>query len=73
MIPFLKNKEASVSGPVDIERRKPDEEQEYDALEAAAEDLCNAIAAKDYKGIAVALRAAIQLADSEPHIEGEHV
>lgn len=73
MIPFMRNKEASVSGPVDIERRKPDEEPEYDALESAAEDLCNAVAAKDYKGVAAALRAAFQLADSEPHEEGEHI
>lgn len=74
MIPYLKlGKEASVSAPVSVEKRKPDQDSEYDPLEVAAEDLCNAIAAKDYKAIAEALRAAFQLADSEPHIEGEHI
>lgn len=74
MIPFLKHsKEASVSGPIDIEKRKPDEESEYDALEAAAEDLGNALASKDFKAAAAALRAAFQLADSEPHEEGPHL
>ena len=74
MIPFMRNKEASVSAPAEVERRKPDsEEGEYDALEAAAEDLGAALAAKDFKAAAAALRAAFQLADSEPHIEGEHI
>lgn len=73
MIPFMRNKEASISAPSTIEKRTPDEESEYDALESAAEDLCHAIEAKDYKGIAAALRAAFQLADEEPHVEGEHL
>jgi len=75
MLPFLKNRyEASSSGPVESMERKPDEgkEEEYDSLESAAEDLCNAIEAKDYKAAAVALRAAFELMDSEPHYEGEH-
>ena len=73
MLPFLKrNKDASASGPVDSIKREPDEGAEYDALEAAAEDLSRAIDAKDIKGMAAALRAAFELCDSEPHQEGEH-
>lgn len=73
MIPFMRNKEASVSAPAAVEKRTPDEPQEFDALEAAAEDLGSALAAKDFKAAAAALRAAFQLADSEPHQEGEHI
>ena len=74
MLPFLKlNKEASDAGPAESIERKSDHEEEYDVLESAAEDLCHAIDAKDYKAIAVALRAAFELLDSEPHEEGEHI
>lgn len=69
MIPFLKHKEAAASGPIDSIKREPDEEPEFDTLEAAAEDLCRAIEAKDYKAIAAALRAAFDLLESQPHEE----
>jgi len=74
MLPFLKNtKEAGVSGPIEsIERKSDNEDEQYDVMEAAAEDLMNAIHAKDVKAIAEALRAAFELADSEPHMEGPH-
>lgn len=74
MLPFLKYKlEASASAPAESMKREPDEEPEYDALESAGQDLIDAIHSKDAKGVAVALRAAFQLADSEPHEEGEHI
>lgn len=74
MLPFLKlNKEASSSGPVESVERKPDEEPEYDAMESAAEDLISAIHSKDAPAAAAALRAAFELADSQPHVEGEHI
>lgn len=74
MIPFLKkNLEASASSPIESVERKPDEGAEYDVLESAAEDLCRAIDAKDYKSIAAALRAAFELLDSQPHEEGPHI
>jgi hypothetical protein len=75
MLPFLKhNYEGSASAPVESVERKPDEESEdYDALESAAEDLCHAIEAKDYKAAAAALRAAFELCDTEPHKEGPHI
>jgi hypothetical protein len=73
MLPFLKkDKEASVSVPVDVQKREPDEESDYDTLESAADDLISAIHAKDTKGVCVALRAAFELLDSEPHDEGPH-
>lgn len=74
MIPFLKRKEeASISAPADKIKRDPDDGAEVDSLEVAAEDLCNAVHAKDYKAAASALRAAFELLDSEPHEEGEHI
>lgn len=67
MIPYLKHKQdASASLPIESIERKPDEEPEYDALESAAEDLCHAVEAKDYKAAASALRAAFDLLESQP-------
>lgn len=75
MLPFLKrDKEGSASAPPDRIMREPDDESDsYDPLHAAAEDLISAIHSKDIKGAAEALRAAFELADSEPHVEGEHI
>jgi hypothetical protein len=74
MLPFLKNlKEVgSMSSTPDSMSRTPDEGSDYDSLESAAEDLMNAVHSKDIKGIAAALRAAFELVDSQPHVEGEH-
>lgn len=66
MIPFLKRKdEASASGPVDSIKREPDQEPEFDTLEAAGQDLIDAIHSKDAKAVAAALRAAFDLAQPE--------
>jgi len=75
MLPFLKRKqEGSMSADDDHVLRKPDEgSEEYDTMHAVAEDLLKAIEAKDVPGIAAAFRAGFELADSEPHEEGEHV
>ena len=74
MIPFLKHsKEASSSGPIESIERKPDNEEEYDSMESAAEELCNAVHAKDIKAIAAALRSAFEMCDSQPHEEGEQI
>lgn len=74
MLPFLKrDKEASVSGPVETLTRKSDEgSEEYDPMHAAAEDLIHALNSKNITNVAEALRAAFHIADAEPHIEGEH-
>lgn len=76
MLPFLKDKkEGSMSSSAvpDKVQRKPDEDAEYDTFHAVAEDLINAIKAHDVPGCAEALRAAFDLADSEPHVEGPHM
>lgn len=74
MLPMLKDKkEASIALPSDSIQREPDEEQEYDFMESAAEDLCHAITSKDYKAIAEALRAAFDIMESQPHEEGPHI
>lgn len=74
MLPFKTYREGAASSePVEPVKRKPDEESEFDSLESAAEDLCHAVEAKDYKAIASALRAAFELMEEEPHQEGPHV
>jgi hypothetical protein len=78
MLPFLKPK--SVAGLI-ISHRKPDGSNQADhmegdenaALEACAEDLIRAIHAKDAKAAAEALKSAFEIADSMPHVEGEHI
>ncbi len=75
MLPFLKkSQDGASSSPVEHITREPDEgtEEEYDSMESAAEDLCNAVHSKNYKAVASALRAAFELAESEPHEEGPH-
>lgn len=74
MLPFMKkNKESSVSVASEAIKREPDHEVEYDALHAAAEDILQAIEKKDVANLAIALRAAFELCDSEPHVEGPHL
>lgn len=76
MIPFLRNKkDAGVSVPIESIKREHDEdkEQDFDVLESAAEELIHAVHSKDIKAVAMALRSAFELMDSEPHIEGEHI
>lgn len=71
MLPYLKNKlETAVSLPVDIKKREPDSEPEFDSLESAGQDLIDAVHAKDAKAVAAALRAGFDLLESEPHQEG---
>lgn len=74
-LPFLKKPKSSAG--IAMEYRKPDEKPEHDAsdesgLEMAAEDLIRAHANNDKKAVAAALRAAFQILDSEPHVEGPH-
>lgn len=72
MLPFLKNsKEASGSGPQEKVTREHDDE-DFDSIEVAAQDVIDAVHAKDVKALASALRAAFELCDSEPHEEGPH-
>lgn len=50
-----------------------DESYNKDGLHAAAQDLLDALNAKDVGGIAAALQNAFELCDKEPHEEGPHV
>lgn len=73
-LPFLKSK-VRATPMVDVQKRKPDQEDDMSGsapLEAAAQDICNAIEQKDYTHLALALRAAFQILDAEPHQEGPH-
>lgn len=74
ILPFLAKK-TQQSGLI-VQERQPDEKSEgtdEDAgMHAAAKDLMDAVHAKDIKRVAEALRAAFQIADSEPHNEGPH-
>ena len=73
MLPFLRPR--AQTGVI-VEQRKPDEEtpSEISELEMAADDLINAIHAKDKRGVAEALKACYALCASEPEsdpFEGE--
>lgn len=72
MLPWNKKKEAAAAA-MPIQKREHDEDFEYDSMESAADDLLMALEKKDSKGIAAALRAAFDLFDSEPHVEGPHI
>ncbi len=70
MLPALKRKnDVGISIPAESIERKPDEGAEYDVLESAADDLIAAVHSKDTKAVCVALRAAFELLESEPHQE----
>lgn len=42
-------------------------------LEAAAQELIDAVGVKDAAGVASALRNAFSILESQPHEEGEHI
>lgn len=73
MLPFLQRKSdsASSSEPVDHQLREPDDGEV--GIHSAAEDLCNAVHSRDIKAVAAALRAAFELMDEQPHVEGPHL
>lgn len=52
---------------------KIEKDEDDMGLLAAAEDLLDAIKKDDKNQVAVALRAAFEILDAEPHVEGEHV
>jgi hypothetical protein len=64
---FLSKKVVQTSAP---EVEGPHLEE---GMKAAAEDLIHAVHNKDIEAVAAALRAAFEIADSEPHVEGEHI
>lgn len=75
MLPFQKNKEASVSVAPDVIKRdsdEPKEDHDY-GLEACGSDLIAAVKSGDASAVGAALKAAFELCDSQPHQEGPHV
>lgn len=77
-LPFLAKNKQKISGAIMTKVRSPDapeteEDQSNQGLLAAARDLITAVQAGDEKGVAQALQAAFEIADSQPHSEGEHV
>jgi hypothetical protein len=64
-----------------VKQRAPDAEEpeqaeesnDNEGLEACARELLHAIEARDHKAMARALVDLFQIADSQPHEEGEHV
>ena len=65
MLPFLKqNKEGSASGPVESEKRSPDEDKEesFDGLESSMDELHQALMSKNYKDAAQIFRSCLELA-----------
>lgn len=71
MLPFLKKSQESSALPADPVTRAPDDDS-FDVLEVAAQDLIAAVESKNAKGVASALRAAFDLCEGEPHNEGPH-
>lgn len=78
MLPFLKNKQNSTG--IAMKMRKPDSEESSEQqddsnadLEICAIDILKAIKTNDIKLLAQALKTAFEIADSEPHVEGEHI
>jgi hypothetical protein len=77
MLPFLKKKEDVTSPGLIVKTRMPDKTEENqdtgsEGMHSAAQDLLSAIESKDTKAIASALKAAFDIADSQPHEEGAH-
>lgn len=85
VLPFLKNKKAAglILSPVKPQGSpRPDgrfidiyseESNENNGLVSCAQDLLKAIEMKDPKAMADAMKAAFQILDSEPHVEGPHL
>jgi len=73
-LPFLNRiKDAGIAGVVTVHRSPDKPEETPDGVHMAAQDLIDAVKTNDVKAVAAALRAAFEIMDSEPHVEGEHL
>lgn len=79
-LPFLKKNKISNSIAERVtekgfKRIDADEPESYsmEDLEACATDIIDAILLKDTKKLAMALKSAFEICDSQPHVEGEHI
>jgi len=79
MLPFLKAKQAGIAGTIqkfrEPDQKEAQEEQDEPSEEhmAIAHDVMRAVKADDTKELAKALKAAFEIMDAEPHIEGKHI
>lgn len=73
-LPFLSYKNNQGAG-VQTVHRAPDspDDTAHDGLRAASRDLIAAVSAGDAEKVSAALRAAFDILDSEPHVEGPHM
>lgn len=79
LIPFLKNRNASVAGLI-IKNRAPNtpdpEENQEDTstgIEYCAQDLIEAVHNKDVLAVSQALKDAFQILESQPHEEDQSI
>lgn len=77
MLPFLKHKKDTGIAGIIIKKRNPDTQdtestEETSSIDTCAQDLIDAVHAKDVAGVSEALKAAFKIMESEPHEEGEH-
>ncbi len=72
-LPFLLKKKQQDGGVI-TEHREPDYEPEgsEEGLDACSKDILEAISSNDIKRLSKALKAAFEICDSEPHVEGPH-
>lgn len=77
LLPFLKQSQEKQQSGVIVKTRTPDEVPEISedsGIEACAQEIIDAIHARDSKRLASALKDAFQIVDSEPQVEdGEHI
>lgn len=74
MIPFLKHKkEAAMSGPDEVLERKPDEDKEFDLLDAVVSDMMEAFEKKDKGLLKYALEALMEHMEEVDEIQDEEL
>lgn len=74
MLAFNKNKEAITGAASEPIKREPDSEDNKDyGLESCGQDLIDAVKAGNASAAAMAIKAAFEILDSQPHEEGPHV
>jgi hypothetical protein len=77
MLPFIRKKQegGSISATPEVVTRKSDNEDEesYDHLDSASDDLISAIKSGSASGVSMALRAAFEIMEESPHEENNQM
>jgi len=71
-LPYISNKEGSVSVAPETKTRKSDKVR-LDPVELACEELMQAIEKKNIKLMAACLKSIFAICDYKPHVEGPHI